>query len=75
MLSFGESNQTSQYLTPQGEPIESKESVKSLAIIFQSNVNFDKYIINIVTKFTVWQGCSTRNKYHNNCLLGKVEDL
>ena len=50
MFSFGKSNRTSQYLTHQGESIESKESVRDLGIIFQSNGKFGKHIIKIVAK-------------------------
>ena len=56
MLSFGKSNLTSQYLTLQGEPIESKESVRDPGIIFQSNGKFDKQIIHIVGKSTSMPG-------------------
>ena len=44
MFSFGKSNRLSQYLTHQGEPIESKESVRDLGIIFQSNGKFIKVV-------------------------------
>lgn len=50
MLSFGKIYWRSQCVTPQGEPIESKESNRDLGGIFQINVNYDKHIINIVAE-------------------------
>lgn len=65
LLSFGNSNRSSEYIKFQGTPVDPKENEKNPWIIFQGNILFDKSVSTLVEDnhmvvriFQTFQNCS-----------------
>ena len=49
-ITYGASGRAANYLTPDGTPIPTKETVRDLGVLFQNNLKFDRHIATTTAK-------------------------